>query len=742
MRLTILLALMLGLGLAGAVGMTPDWHAVRDSLTRIHPRMRSHWLEERGFEDRRPLPAEGQNSTGLRCIGRWSYGPSYDIDGRKTPAETLVAQARGSGVSLIRFRRTDSVELELLADVNAEGLMHRVWVRDSLLYVGSAAGLEIWDIADERSPIRLSWTPIQLNDFCVQESLAYVIGADDSFRVYSVADPESPYQVGVCRDSGYSVAVTGNTALIGDRWGLYVLNVSDPANPHRVHSWGSAIDAIATRGALACVTQYNPNQPGELSLRTFHVSDPPAVIPLGTLSGAGGYDIHLEDTLVFCSGDGDDHSLKVVSIADSSQPRLLGAASSRGWGTGIWANGLNRSAFYAAHFEGMQVFNVVNTANPVWDTSYAAAGSALDIDIRSGLAAVATDLTGLTLLAISDPSQPERLGAYDTAGQRPFMHAALVEDSFAFAGWFVPKFVSLDIVDPAHPRLAGSCLPVANLAEDMALRDTLVYVVEDGALRVINVARPREPEMIGSCGLNGATWDLDVEDTVAYVTSTMFNIVSIEQPDNPRVIGTWNFTQAADVIDTIAYMACRYDIGLRTVNVADPTSPRVLDTLAVDGWFNDIVVVDSLAYAGGDKVRVYNVSDPRNLREVGVWIPPHEVRRLAYAPPYLYAACYDGGICVLESLQVGVSEGGGLSRSEQELAVVPSPARGRVKVKLGREIRSWVVRDVAGRQVCSGTVRSEQHTLELDLSHVAAGVYVLELRTATGEVRGKIVKQW
>ena len=78
----------------------------------------------------------------------------YDVDGRVSPTDTLVALARGSGVSLIRFRRTDSVELELLADVNAEGLMHRVWVRDSLLYVGSAAGLEIWHIADERSPIQ------------------------------------------------------------------------------------------------------------------------------------------------------------------------------------------------------------------------------------------------------------------------------------------------------------------------------------------------------------------------------------------------------------------------------------------------------------------------------------------------------------------------------------------------------------------------------------------------------------
>ena len=246
---------------------------------------------------------------------------------------------------------------------------------------------------------------------------------------------------------------------------------------------------------------------------------------------------------------------------------------------------------------------------------------------------------------------------------------------------------------------------------------------------------------MGSCGLSGAAWDLDIEDTVAYATSNVFHIISVAHPDDPRVIGTWDFTQAADVVDTIAYLACRYDIGLRTLNVADPTNPRVLDTVAVDGWFNDIVVIDSLAYAGGDRVRVYDISDPHNIHEVGGWTPPHEIRRLAYAPPYIYAACYNAGICVLETLQVGIREKGGLSKTGSEFAVVPNPARGRVVVRLGREIRSWAVRDVAGRLVSSGMVRPAQKTLELDLTDRPAGVYVLELQTSTGEVRGKVVRQ-
>jgi hypothetical protein len=115
MTRAILVALCLGL--LAATGVAADFPrsfqehaAVQESLARVHPRMRASWLRERGVEDpyytavRRP-----DSGQGLREVGRWSYGPSYDVDGRTTPSETLVALARGSGVSLLRFSRQDSL---------------------------------------------------------------------------------------------------------------------------------------------------------------------------------------------------------------------------------------------------------------------------------------------------------------------------------------------------------------------------------------------------------------------------------------------------------------------------------------------------------------------------------------------------------------------------------------------------------------------------------------------------------
>jgi hypothetical protein len=197
-RLRWYVVVLLGVTVAFGARLSFEEHAaVQESLSRVHPRMRARWLKERGVEDPYYTAVRSSDSgQGLVEIGRWSYGPSYDVDGRTTPSETLVALARGSGVSLLRFSRQDSLSIELLSDINAEGLMCRVKVADALLYVGSRKGLEVYNIADEQKPERLSWTPMPLNDFALQDSLVYTISGEDSFRIYNVSNPAGPVFLG------------------------------------------------------------------------------------------------------------------------------------------------------------------------------------------------------------------------------------------------------------------------------------------------------------------------------------------------------------------------------------------------------------------------------------------------------------------------------------------------------------------------------------------------------------------
>jgi len=742
-------AVLLGLALAALALATPSWQedaALRDSLSRVHPRFRASWLRERGIRDEYWQGCVRPVDSGLRCVGRWSFGPSYDVDGRVTPTETLVALARGSGVSLIRFARTDSTELEPLADINAGGLMKRVAVRDSLLYVGSTAGLEIWSIADERNPRQLSWLHTALNDFCLQDSFAYIIGPDDSFKVYNISSPTNPVFRGACRDSGDLVSVAGNAAFIGDRWGLYVIDVSNPANPHRIGSWGSAIEQVLARGRLCYVTTFNPNQPGEIAFHVLDVTTPSSPTQIGVLNQTGGEDVHLVDTLAFCSGESDFNQFTIVSVADSTQPRLIGTVGRPGWGMGIWASGLDREAFAASHWEGLQVYDVRNAAQPVRDTFLLGADAAVDVWLDNGRVYVANEMAGLKILDVTDPTRPTTLGSCDTGGQRPAMSAVVARDSFAFVDWFPLRV--LDVADPSHPRVAAQ-LELFAPPEDMVIRDSLVYCAEMNRFQVVNVARPRQPVLVGSCvSTDGNYFGLAVQDTLAYEASLYgMWIINVARPASPFVASSNVGRNAAGIAvrDTFVYLPAAYDT-LWVYSVANPASPRVLGFAPLLTHSADVALADTLAVvATANGLEIFSLADPAHPRRLGFCSTPDGPRRVVYAWPHFYTAMWEAGVGIYAVESTGIGEellAPGVGRAG--VIVTPNPARGWCVVTADNLTGSKVVvRDVAGRTVVVQRAKpdAERRRLTVNLPGLEAGVYFLLVSSGRRVTSAKLVVQ-
>jgi hypothetical protein len=734
-RLAVTFVALVQLASAGLI----DQRVVHDSLVRVHPRCRASWLKERGVEDpyytavRRP-----DSGQGLVEVGRWSYGPSYDVDGRVTASETLVALARGSGVSLLRFSRQDSLSIELLSDINAEGLMCRVKVVDTLLYVGSRGGLEVYDIADEQNPVRLSWTPIPLNDFVLQDSLVYTISGDDLFRIYNVSNPASPVFRGSCADSGDLVSVAGNAAFIGGRWGLYVVDVTNPASPHRIGSWGSAIEQVQARGRLCYVTTFNPNVPGEITFHVLDVAVPSLPYEIGSLDSVGGYDVYLVDTLAFCSGDADLPRFSIVSVADSAQPRAVSTIDEPGWGWGAWASGLAQAAFTGCHREGLQVFDTRNTSAPVRDTGLLGADQAVDIEVTNGRAYVADYNAGLQIVDISVPSRPVTLGCFDSSRT---VRSATARDSFAFVSWPWPRMVTLDVTDSSNPLRAAGCEGMFAYPEDMVLRDSFVYCAEMNRFQIVNVARPRVPALVGSCVLGNDSYGLDLVDTLAYVATYPFSIINVQDAMNPAIIGTisrgaWN----GSVRDTLLFLSSG---GILVYDISQPNEPRLLDSLSVGPNTYWVEAVGSLLYTGNrDGIRVVDAADIHNMRVRGFISAPYTVDRLTYKSPYVYAVCWEAGVSIYESTQVGVSEAmkGGDVRTA--LSVRPNPAvTDAVLTGLGRPAASVTIRDIAGRDVQCATERRANGDVLLGVAKMPRGVYFVESRTGVVSVRVKFVKQ-
>ena len=88
------------------MGFNPE---IEDSLRTLHPRMWARWLELHGIKDDYYSKPFNRDSLNVRCVGRWSYGPSYEIT-EKWRDKGLDEEVMGKikGVTIRAFRELAS----------------------------------------------------------------------------------------------------------------------------------------------------------------------------------------------------------------------------------------------------------------------------------------------------------------------------------------------------------------------------------------------------------------------------------------------------------------------------------------------------------------------------------------------------------------------------------------------------------------------------------------------------------
>ena len=109
----------------------------------------------------------------------------------------------------------------------------------------------------------------------------------------------------------------------------------------------------------------------------------------------------------------------------------------------------------------------------------------------------------------------------------------------------------------------------------------------------------------------------------------------------------------------------------------------------------------------------------------------------------LYAACYDAGVCVLETTQVGFSEDTGRPRHAAGLDCIrPTVSRRAIAVLPGAgEVTMVTVWDGCGREVLHRDCADWAGPVWLDVSRLAAGPYFVEVVSEGRRNVGKFVRQ-
>ena len=744
--MTRAISVLLCLGLLAATGVAAGFPrafqeqaATMDSL-RAMPRWEQvRWLAKRGLPDPYLRDCTPVQDSGLRCVGRWSYGPSTWVDIRATPTDTIVFLSRGSGVSIVRFRSHDSLRLDLLSDINSRSLTGRCQVRDSFLFVNSG-GVECYNVSNLSQPVLLNWLSQPLiYDFFVVDTLLYT-SSRDSFRVFSVANPASPRSLGACADSGYVMHVSGNYAYLGHQSGLFILDVRNPAEPHRVSTLGYDVLSISVRDTLLYFGTT------EFALRVYNVADPATPFPIGSLSGVEAHDLYLPptcDTVLYTP------KLHVINIADPSHPRQIGFANCPGWDYGVRAVPALNCALVADYFDGLVAVDISSPTAPFVDTSAFGAGSSEDIWIDNGKAYVAQYYCGMRILEVTDPLAPRLLGAYDTAGQTPPTRAIVARDSFAYFGWTWPPYLhSFGVTNPSKPVMYGGA-DITNPPEDIMLRDSLLYVAEIARFQIVNIARPREPVLVGSCGSqDGVYFGLTVQDTLAYLISGSLQVIDVADPTSPTIIGTTAVGgHGIAVRDTFVYVPYGYDT-LRVYSAANPRSLRLLGFAPLRTHTWDVALAESTAVvATFNGLEAFSLEDPVHPQWRAAISTPYGPRRVVYAAPYFYTAMWEAGVAIYETTSVGISERPAASTQPTGLRIWPNVTGGKVRFAVGAGARAADVavfdisgkrlRDVALQNQAKGGAGKEGM---IDLTGLAAGVYVVRVESERKSFTTKVVK--
>ncbi len=745
MKKAILLISILATSLLARPPDFREFLAVQDSLRYLPPNMRFYELERMGFsfpQQNAALP----DSVGLRLVGKWGAGPSVKVTG----CDSIVFLSRGSEVVVIDF--SDTAHPKVLSYIQVMGIVSRAILVGNRLYIGSTGSIprfiDVFDVSNPSQPEKLGSVCTHLYDLDVRDTLVYVLDKE-SLKVYNFADAANPRLIGACRDSGYCISVNNGYAYLGDRWGLYIVDVRDPTNPQRVGSWGTDIYSVKARGNICCVSVGN-GQSSELRFTILDVQNPTTLLPLSSIDSCGGYDIYLEDSLVFLSGFYvAGHEFRILSIRDSTEPKTLGYCRTPDVGMGVWANSQGNIAFVADYFCGLATIDIADTRSPLLMCSSLKAGLSYDVDVQGELAFVANDAVGLKILDVTMPAQPTEIGSLDSTRDMVTRSIAIA-DSFAFMSWgpSKPWLRSISVADPTKPVKAGG-VSTFDFPADMVLRDSFLYIAQAYRFQVVNVARPRQPVLVGSCVIQGTGEDLVLRDTLAYVSSLPTQVINVQNPSSPVVVGTIpTYGHGIAIRDTFAFVPAIYD-SMLIYNVSNPVAPVRIGRHTFSGghvWNSGIALVDTLLYVGGDLLHIVNISDPLTPQEVGIWNPPYKTRRLVYSEPYLYAACWDAGICVLEMTQPGVKETPQTVRYWQKVSVVPSVTTGAVWLNIEecpKRIEIVEVYNAAGikiKEIPRGIESELVSNIRIDLSKTPAGVYIVRFKKGSKTHTTKVIK--
>ena len=290
--------------------------------------------------------------------------------------------------------------------------------------------------------------------------------------------------------------------------------------------------------------------------------------------------------------------------------------------------------------------------NPELTGSYNNSDDPVDVFVEGDYAYVADYHGDLSILDISDPTNPTSVSNY-TGLVSATPTGVFVKDSVCYVTTRQWGLQIVDVSNPASPSNLSAYHTIDHARDVFVVGDYAYVADESGGVQIVNVNDPANPTNSSAIDIDGLISGVYVEDSKLYIVDYYggFFVYDVSVPSVPVYRGNFSLASGYDlsVDGNTAYVACGWN-GFFTINVTDSTTPTILDTYSTGNHMKDAKFEDHKVYVTDTilGVLVFDVTDPSDISLIGSYDTWSWPDGLFVKDKMVYVADYMGGFLVLD----------------------------------------------------------------------------------------------
>lgn len=603
-----------------------------------------------------------QNIKSISFVGRWPDGVCEAVY-----LDSNYAYV-GNGAALDILDVSNPSSPIRIGRVIASGLIRDIHIVGDFVYILTyKAGLQIVDIEDPLRPLivgnyetynTMGWIE---NLFAIQ-NYVYIAG-EDGIIIIDVSNPFSPAVVDTFITSNFTldVFISDNIAFATVfNEGLYILDISDPASPTTLtvfHLAGNYFpNSIFVLGNYVYVTSYESRvmfNHGRLHI--IDISNPNSPRETGSVwlpgdwSGSGNK-VYVDDGNAYVTYSSDvGQGFVVVDLSDLTFPTIVANVSMHSPDE-IYAR--DKKVYVTDGTNGLKIFDVTDPAFVQEIANFDTRSSTRGVFIKNNYAYIANNSDGLIILDINDPMLPVEIGSFDRLNNKPLdIEDVFVSDDFCYIA-HKAGFAIVDVANPDSIEKVGSITNIS--ANKIQIKGNFAYLAGKG-LHIIDISDPQFPAEVALFKTNETSFDIYISELYGYLASgsSGLYIIDISDPSNPvevNRIPTNGYSHSVFVNGQFAYLADG-PAGLRVFNISDPVNPVELNNIPAMSHMYSIEIEKGYAYIAEllDGLRVLDVSNPDSIFDVGFFNTGHMALDVNVFDNLIYVADHLDGFYILKN---------------------------------------------------------------------------------------------